>query len=344
MSNGATVAFYLGPNPEAFRVLLGSLGGGHEIEMVAVVTEKELAEVLFVRPHAAAIMESCGEPVFRSVSENFPAAVIVGVVGDEATAERLADVNLFDMVIESDPGWRLLLSVRNAARLSQLLEVNNKLKRTLTRSERMLAAAAAAAGLAHEVKNRLSAVRMDLLLEYKKSGNGKKMHFLRQAAGVIDDVSSQLERILALEPDSLLEKSRGVRVDRIACRVTDLLAPLFQSAGVALERYTDVEIPPISASAAGIASVILELLTNSLKACSFGDAVRLRVVKDADNILVEISATASPAWPMQDRSKGSGLELALIERIAQAHCSQLEIETEPAGGFIFRLRLPTNAS
>lgn len=340
MADGAAVAIYHGPNLEAFRAFLQETGAEHEIEVKAADTEKELTELLSERPHAAAVMELCREPVLRKFRKKFPTAVIVGKVGDRTAAGKLVKENLFDVVTDTDPDWRLLLSVRNATHVSGLLELNSKLKKTLTKSERMLVAAAAAAGLVHEVKNHLNAVKVTLLLEYEKSGNGKEVHFLRQAAETISGVSSQLERILTQERGPLVRKTRGVQVERIACRLTELLAPLFQSSGVALERYTEADIPPIRADAGGIASAILELLTNSLKACSPGDSVRLRVVKEADVILVEVCNTAGKAL----RKRDSRLGLALVEQVARAHGSELEVETEPGKGSTFRLRLPINTS
>jgi two-component system sensor histidine kinase AdeS len=156
-----------------------------------------------------------------------------------------------------------------------------------------------------------------------------------------------------MKPAVLTDKVPGVQVDSIARQMTELVAPLYKLVGVTLERYVDIDIPTISASSAGIASIILELLTNSLKACEPDDSVRIKTVLEAGDIVIEISDTArrsidKSSGKLRTRSSlssitenpGSGLGLDMIERIARAHGSQIEAETRYSKGSIYRLRLP----
>jgi signal transduction histidine kinase len=176
---------------------------------------------------------------------------------------------------------------------------------------------------------------------------------LRKAAIAIDKVATQLGNILAMKPAVLTDKVPGVQVDSIARQMTELVAPLYKLVGVTLERYIDIDIPTISASSAGIASIILELLTNSLKACEPSDSVRVKTVLEAGDIVIEISDTArrsidKSSGKLRTRSSlaviienpGSGLGLDMIERIARAHGSQIEAEARSGKGSIYRLRLP----
>ncbi len=350
-------AVYLGGHAEAFQTLLVDVGGNREVEIATADTEQELGRMLSDYPLAATFIDSHVVAVFRRIRREFPVAPVVGITSNKGTVEKLVELGLFDVVLDSDPGWRLLLAVRNATEFSALLEVKESLSTTIADSERMIAAAAGSVGIVHEARNLLYGVASSLALEHEKSGERPGTRFLSQAVRTINAVSTQLGQALSCKAGGQARKLRGVQIDRIACRVTDLLAASFELAGVTLERYIDMGIPAIRAWPAGIASAILELLTNSVKACGSGDCVKLRVVRDENDILVEVTDTAGRAEPVRGgkpisnrlpqimvEKRGSGLGLALVERVAQAHGSRIEAHTRPGTGSVFRLRLPIRGS
>jgi signal transduction histidine kinase len=357
MCEKPVLAIILGQRAEVFRVILKELQEKLNVEIIGTVSESELAGILNEHAGAAIFLDSFKIGVFRRIIRRFPATPGVGITGDAKNAQKLVHLGIFDVVLETDPEWRLRLAVRNAIKISALLELENALNINKAELERMIAIAAGSAGIVHEARNLLYGVAGMLTFEREKSREKRSKRILLRAVNAINSLSVLLGQVLSREAMGRAKRMKGVQVDKIACQITDLLASSFKLAGVTLERYIDMGIPTIHAWPAGIASAILELLTNSVKACGPGDCVRLKVVKDGSDILVEITDTAGrmerekgiksvgnkcPQTMLE--KKGSGLGLALVERVARAHGSRIEEQASCGIGSVYRLRLPVNRS
>lgn len=234
-----------------------------------------------------------------------------------------------------------------------LRKSNDRLKAELSRAKRINMTAAGVVGIAHDVRNCLYAIAGGILLEKEKRGNEKSKKYLGKAAGDIDKIACKLANVLSTDKNLLINKAAGVQVGSIVQSTAGMMASSFQKAGVALEMYVSVDIPTITASSGGIGSIILELLTNSLKVCIPGDTVRIKAVVEGREILVEISDTArnvvdKASGGLRARTSlietveksGSGLGLEIISWIAREHGSKIEAEKIPGGGSVFRMRLP----
>ena len=355
MSKSLVIAVYLGPRAQTFKSFIDSAQDACMIQTLRAGSKKDFGRILSEHPRAVTIIESEKEAKIQRITNEFPSAVVVGVVDSRKRARRLLKTGIFSIILSSDPVWRVVKAIRNACEFSRARETNNRLHKTIESSRRMVTAAAGAAGIVHDAKNCLCAVKNILLLERQKSGSGSKKDGLHHALSAIEKLIEDLRAVLSPETIYQLQKPVAVAVDQIACQVTNLLAYSFRLAGVRLERYLDVQTPPILCRASSIAAVLLELLTNSLKACSRGDSVMLRIVKNKNGVLVEVSDTASrvrqkrctegaQSWYPQQELSGpdSGLGLALVKRIASTYGSQLEIDRRPGSGIVFRLRLPAD--
>ncbi len=347
MFENRIAVIYLGPCPEAFQKLAENLSESSNVQFIHAADQEELLRNLEEHPHGVVIIQSMqNAQVHQAVKALFPPAIVVGIVRDRAQGEALVNTGVFDFVTLSDPGCRLLLTIRNAIHLSRLLKLNSALSVEALQAERMLVTAAGGAGLVHEAKNRLAAIRWSLQLGCEKAENPEKLKWVRSCAKRLESIGVLLGQALSTRPESLIRKTPGVQLDEIANQVVNLIAPSFETAQVTLEQYVQAEIPSLYASPTGIARLLLELLTNSLKACSPGDTVRLKVVKNGKDVVLEVSESGPnhPAFPRQKNKAasegiGSGVGLALAELVAQAHNSRIEIERKPGTGTIFRVRI-----
>jgi signal transduction histidine kinase len=218
----------------------------------------------------------------------------------------------------------------------------------LARQESLAAVGQFASELAHEVRNPLTAIRLDLQLVEEQLAAGSPMRALQR--GALEEIE-RLDDTVA----GVLQLARSGRVTLQAIDVRPPLREALHAAQPAFERYrvvVRVEAPTpafVRGDAGGLRQLFLNLLLNAAQALEGGGSVELRVDAEPGAVLVTVTDDG-PGIPaavlalvrdpfFSTRPEGTGLGLAVAERIANAHGSALEFECPAAGGTIVRLRL-----
>jgi signal transduction histidine kinase len=218
--------------------------------------------------------------------------------------------------------------------------------------------AALAGSLAHEIKNPLSVIRMnmDLLAEDFASPETPRE---RRALAKIAMVGRQCERLENLLNDFLrfnkvgrLELHLGSLNDQIE-RVLDLFEAQAAAANVEIVRYLDADLPSIQLNAETLQAALVNLVKNALEAMPDGGQliVRTRVTRQGvalDLIDTGIGMDERTAMKMFDaffstKSGGSGLGLPTARRIIEAHGGRIGVHSEAGRGTQFTLEFPTPA-
>jgi signal transduction histidine kinase len=218
--------------------------------------------------------------------------------------------------------------------------------------------AALAGSLAHEIKNPLSVIRMnmDLLAEdFAEAATPKE----RRALAKIEMVSRQCTRLENLLNDFLrfnkvsqLELRLGSLNEQIE-RVVDLFSAQAEENNVDVVRYLDPDLPSIQLNAETLQAALVNLVKNALEAMSNGGqlTVRTRVTRlgvALDLIDTGVGMDDRTAMKMFDafyttKSGGSGLGLPTARRIIEAHGGRIDVHSELGVGTQFTLEFPTPA-
>ena len=109
-------------------------------------------------------------------------------------------------------------------------------------------------------------------------------------------------------------------------------------------------LPQVMLDATAVKRAVLNLLTNAIDACDEGDTVRLSAALEADGNLLRIAVTdTGPGIPDEvlvrlfepffttKGSRGTGLGLALVQKVAEQHGGRAEVSSTPGQGSEFRL-------
>ena len=242
---------------------------------------------------------------------------------------------------------------RVARAFNQMTEGLRSSLRELADSRALAAVGEFAAQLAHEVRNPLSAVRMDLQMVEEGLPEGSRLREIQER------VLSEVER-LDVTVSGALRTARSGRTPR---QVIDLRDPLL--AAVAAAGTTggprNVEVvceaggvdAPVTGDAAALEQVFLNLLLNALEASDDGGRVRVSLSSTDSEVEVEVrdrgsgiaeEDIASVYEPLYStRPDGSGLGLTIARRLVIAHGGHLEIESEVDRGTVVRVRLPATS-
>jgi signal transduction histidine kinase len=248
------------------------------------------------------------------------------------TGERELDRIIAALNTASD---RLALSQAHAAALSA----------RVAGAERMAALGRVAAGVAHEIRNPIAAMR--LKAENALAGDDARR---RTALTAILDQVARLDRLLG----ELLAMTQRRAVETHRVMLDDFLRAAVAEQAAGAERISvvapsiDVAIDPALAR-----RVLDNLLRNAvqhvgpdgtiqLNATCAGDTLRIEVRDDGPGVAGELRATLFEPF-VTGRADGTGLGLAIARECAEAHGGTLRLLDSDGPGAAFRLDLPLAA-
>jgi len=214
--------------------------------------------------------------------------------------------------------------------------------------------------LDHEIKNPLTALRAALVNVRECKTEDER----QRAIGNAGQAVGSMIRLLA---DLRKLSDLGERpLERLPVDVPDLLQEMVDAAR-SLPAYQGREVnlliskipspfPPVTGDRDLLALAVYNLVENALKFTSEDEAVEVRALEDGKAILIEV-ADSGPGIPPDDLSKifeelyrganargidGSGLGLALAQRIVELHGGQITVRSSLRGprGTVFTIRLP----
>lgn len=218
--------------------------------------------------------------------------------------------------------------------------------------------AALAGSLAHEIKNPLSVIRMNMELLAEDFADPQTPRD-RRALAKIEMVTRQCTRLENLLNDFLrfskvrrLELLMGSLNEQVE-RVLDLYVPQANEQQVEIVRYLDADLPSIQLNAETLQAALLNLVKNALEAMPDGGQLIARTRMTRTGVALDLIDTGcgmdeKTAVKMFEafystKSGGSGLGLPTAQKIIEAHGGRISVHSEKGRGTQFTLEFPTPA-
>ena len=209
-------------------------------------------------------------------------------------------------------------------------------------------------GLAHEIKNPLSTIKVNLklIIEDAAAGDGKEQRWFRKIE-VVQKETQRLEHIL----DDFLRyignaELRPGRVDmnELMGEMIDFYLPQAQSQGVTIRQGLEQGELFCDTDSDMIKQVILNLFINGVQAMPDGGELIVRTEVKGSNAVVEISDTGLGIEPEKldkifdayytTKRGGSGLGLPTARKIVEAHRGNIRVTSQAGKGTSFAIELP----
>jgi len=243
-------------------------------------------------------------------------------------------------------------------RLSRSFNSMTASLRSLVRTVAQQRAAAAvgefAASLAHEVRNPLTALRLDLEHLRGRVADSAAAEVLGEAIGQVDRLDATVSGALRIAASGTIELSPLDLHTPMAAAVR-AATPRAASGGVRLElEKMPADALSIEGNATALEQLLLNILLNAIEvspqggrvritAHRDGQLVRLHVDDDGPGLSDEHLAQAFDPF-FTTKNGGTGLGLAIARRIAVAHGGDLQLQRRPEGGARVSLTLPARAA
>lgn len=215
--------------------------------------------------------------------------------------------------------------------------------------------ASLAGGLAHEIRNPLSTMRLnlELLEEDLKHEDGPRARRNCQKVQTVLRECGHLEKIL----NDFLQFARAntLHLERVSLnaevqRFLDFFTPLATEAQVEISPHLAASLPEIDLDPQLFRQALSNLAGNALQAMPQGGRLEVFTYQQPAEIVLELIDTGCG---MDERTKqrmfetffstkpgGSGLGLPTSRRIVEAHGGTMHCESAPGAGTRFRLTFP----
>lgn len=296
--------------------------------LIASVSVAYLAIVLTIEKALQSLLG------YRSMSISLSAAFIIGiiVIPLRNRIQFLLDRSLFK-------GTQPEIAAENAL-----------LRQEVAQSEKHKAVAALASGIAHEVRNPLTALKTFYEHFPQKKNDPEFIAKFTQIAGKeigrIEGLIQQLLDFAKPSPPSFQETDiNGLIEDTL-----DLIANKLRSNNIKLHCTLNPKPCPLNVDSNQIKQALLNILLNAIDAMPGGGQLKVSSFVDRTSYIVTIADTGSCIAPedlkhifepfFSKKASGTGLGLAITQSIIQEHNGKLKVTSTINEGTTFTIELP----
>ena len=219
----------------------------------------------------------------------------------------------------------------------------------LTRAERLSSLGTLAAGLAHEVRTPIAAIKgaLEILSSRARPGT-PEAEFTGVATKELARLGTLLEEFLAYarpRPPARVP----LRLSDVVAQVHALLSAETRALDVRIERRSDAA-GALTADPSQLTQVVLNVVLNAVQASPRGGTVEILLGEDDGTVVLEVR-DAGPGLPLEQaarvfepffttKAKGTGLGLPIAHRIVTAHEGTIELLPRQPQGTRAIVRLP----
>jgi signal transduction histidine kinase len=265
----------------------------------------------------------------------------------------------FNKDIYSHEDIELLSTLANQTAIAienaRLYEDLKKSKSYIRRADRLASLGTLTAGLAHEIRNPLVAIKtFTQLLPERLEDEEFRNHFLNIASGEVDRISALVTELLEFarpsEPKFELEN-----INEILDGMILLISSETKSKHINIAKDYGTDLSPITIDREQMKQVFLNMLLNAIEATPGNGKIVVKTrsfIKPDGEPYIQIEFTdngcgIAPEY-LEDiftpffttKEKGSGLGLSISNQIIQDHKGYIDVESQLNKGTSFFINLP----
>jgi signal transduction histidine kinase len=221
------------------------------------------------------------------------------------------------------------------------------------------------AAVSHEFKSPITGVR--LLMERLQTGRTHSPERTATYYTAIGRELGRLERLVnrlllvqQIQADGRLYRFRRESPLRLAQQAEALMQPLATDKDIRLKIEAEAGLPEIPMDEAAMLDVLENLLDNAVKYSPNSTTVTTSIRSEEDAVIIEVCDQGAGIDPAEQRLifdkfyrgsntdrydvRGTGLGLALVKAVVEAHEGAVAVSSTPGKGSCFALKLPLHHS
>lgn len=292
--------------------------------------------------------------IFTGVFISFVVSVLIA--GSVANKVKLIKNGL--KAIQNDLDYRILPRggeigeiITAINEMAEALSKRKKLEEQMQKADKMAALGEVAAGVAHEIRNPLTAIRGFIQLIQEKTAPREQTHeYASIAIFEVDRLNKIVEELLYYaRPSDPLKVHQDI--NHLLNGVLTLLQFKFEKQGVGVEKSFMAAMPLIPIDEEQIRQVFINLIINATQAMENGGKILITTEAGKDGFVrihiedsghgiegKNINRLTDPFFTT--RENGTGLGLAVVQRIIDMHHGFMAVSVSRFNGAKITLHLP----
>jgi signal transduction histidine kinase len=225
------------------------------------------------------------------------------------------------------------------------------LQENLRRLDRLANLGLFSAGIAHEIKNGLVAIKTYVEVRLEKDGDAEMAGMVRRELARIDGLATQMLRLAAPKASA----TATVQVHLVLDHSLRLLEHQMSARLIALKRDYAATSDTVLGDESQLQQAFMNLVLNGVEAIGSNGELTVRTELSAGatgrrSLKIFFQDTGPGIAPenlvrlfepfFTTKKNGTGLGLAISRRVAEEHQGQIEVTSEPGHGAVFILTLP----
>jgi two-component system, NtrC family, sensor histidine kinase HydH len=229
-----------------------------------------------------------------------------------------------------------------------------QLETEVAKSRHLISIASLAAGVAHEIRNPLSSIKgFAVYFRERFSGNTED----QKTADIMISEVERLNRVIS----QLIEFARPLELKRERTYFPDLIQHALslvvaeaKKNSVTITTDSAFDLPLAEVDPDKVKQVLLNIFLNSLAAMKNGGNLIIKILLEKDHIIVTITDTGAGIEQIDlpriydpyftSKPAGTGLGLAVVQKIMEAHGGTINVESVIDRGTSVRLQFPIKSN
>ncbi|MDI6743930.1 MAG: ATP-binding protein [Thermodesulfovibrionales bacterium] len=205
--------------------------------------------------------------------------------------------------------------------------------------------------IAHELRTPISAMRGELegMVDGLITTDKEQLRSLYEETGRLKNLLDGIDELSQAQASALSLRKQHVELNQFLKNIIERFSKLFEDKGIALEFQCDDGLL-INADPDKLSQIVINLLSNALKATYKNGIVRLIAGKKDAEVFIEVSDTGRGIKKdeipfiferfFKAVPGGLGLGLAIVKELVDAHDGRIEVKSEYGKGAAFTVYLP----
>lgn len=225
-------------------------------------------------------------------------------------------------------------------RMAQALETHESLRRKLT------------ANVAHELRTPIGAMRGELeaMIDGYFPADRENLQSLYAELGRLRKLLDGIEELARAEASSLNLERQSFELGPFLGNIIDRLAATSEEKRISLELSCDEGLS-IRADPDRLSQIIINLVSNAIKACGPGGRVVVAADRQGNNVRISVTDNGSGIKEedlpfiferfYKASGEGLGLGLTIVKELAEAHGGKVTVSSEYGKGSVFAVFIPS---
>ena len=286
-------------------------------------------------------------------------SLVVGVVLARALSRPIQELTAATRAV-AEGNLSQKVEVRSHDELGQLAASFNLMSERLARAQNLRRQMTA--DIAHELRTPLSVIQgnVEAMLDGVLPASPEELESIHQETILLNRLISDLRTLSLAEAGQLALDKQPLDLGEVVTRVAEKYRLRTEEQNVTLSVQVAPNLPQVSADAGRIEQALVNLTENALRygASDAGGRVTLGARAVADGVEAWVSDTGPGIAPedlphvferfwRSEKSRnrqtgGSGIGLALVKQLIEAHGGRVSVESTPGHGATFCVMLPTS--